>query len=97
MNDRKKTYHRRFLTGRICYRDERCIEVVQVHFASCLEFVEKIEEMEREGSTGTSPSCWKPADMKKLATTGGGFHFVIVTETVCDSDHVDTRDVEECE
>ena len=91
MNDRKKTYHGRFPTSHICYRDERSIE------ASRLEFVEKIKETEREGSTGTSPSCWKPVDAKKLATTGGGFHFVIVTETVCDSDHVDTRDVKECE
>ena len=60
-----------------------------------LKFVEKIKETEREGSTGTSPSCWKPASAKKLTTTGGGFHFVIVTKAVCDSDHVDTRDVEE--
>ena len=57
--------------------------------------MEKIKEMEHQGSTGMSPSCWKPASTKKLTTTGGGFHFVIVTKAVCDLDHVDTRDVKE--
>ena len=94
MNGRKKTYHGGFPTSRVCYRDERNIEVVQIHFALCLKFVQKIKEAEREGSTGTSPSCWKPAGTKKLATTGGRFRFIAVTVTVCDSDCVDARDVE---
>ena len=39
-----------FLTSRVGHRDEREVEVVQIYFTLCLEFVEEVEQTERESS-----------------------------------------------
>jgi len=94
---KKKTYHRGFLAGRIGYRDERNIEVVQVHFTLGLKFVEEVEKAECEGGAGASPGRRKPTGAKKLATASGRIHPGITAETVHYPYCVDARDVEQCE
>ena len=58
------------LTGRVGYRDEREVKVVQIHFALCLEFVEEVEQTKRKGGARAGQRCWEQPVAKELATAG---------------------------
>ena len=58
--------------------------------------MEKVEETKSEESAWAIPSCWKPADPKKLATVGRLFRLRVVAVTILDSNGVDAGDIEQC-
>ena len=58
--------------------------------------MEEVEEMKCEESAWAIPSCWKPADPKKLATAGRLFHLRVIAVTILDLNGVDAGDIEQC-
>ena len=76
---RKETYHGRLLTGRVVYKSERVVEVVEVHLALGLKLVEEVEETKRERSAGASTRCGEPAGTEQLGTAGGGWDPTLAT------------------
>ena len=78
------------------YGDQGCIYVVEVHFALCLEFVDVVQESERERSARLFQCCRKPPHTKKLDA-----RWLLLsrfsTVAVVDANGHDTRDVKEGE
>ena len=77
-------------------RNQGCIDVVEVHLALCLEFVDVIQESERECSARLFQRCGKPPHTKKLHTRRlllSGFS----TVAVVNANGGDTGDVKEGE
>jgi hypothetical protein len=77
--EEKKPHHGGLLAGRVVYKGERNIEVIEVHFALGLKLVEEVEETKCERGARASESCRKPAGTKELATAGGRFRPVVIT------------------
>jgi len=90
------TYHGRFQACGVREGGKGGICIIQTGFAFCLEFLEEVEKPESEHGTRPFPCCREPTDMHELNATesrGGNF----ATETVGNTDGVDTRDIEEGE
>ena len=92
-----RTYHWGFLSGRVVYSDERVVEIVQIYFALCLQFVKIVEETKCERSARADPSCWEPTSAKQLTSTGTSVCPNGPTEAVRDPYFTNTGDVEQCE
>ena len=92
---RKTTYHTRHLASRVIHKSERIVDVIKIDLALGLNLVEEVEKTKCKDSAWMIPSCWKPADMKELATVGGVFCCLgIIASTVLDPNCMNTRGVE---
>ena len=91
---RKTTYHTRHLASRVIHKSERIVDVIKIDLSLGLNFVEEFEKTKRKDSVWTIPSCWKPVDVKELATAGGVFCCLgIIASTVLDPNCMSARGV----
>ena len=78
-------------------RDERSIEVIQVDLAPGLELMDKIKELECEGSARARPGSGKPSDTKELDATVARLYTVVVAKAISNPHCMRSRNIEERE
>jgi len=90
------THHGRFQACRVSNGDKGVIHIIQADLASCLEFVNVVEQPEGKRGTWFFPRCREPLHMHKLSTAKSG-GAISGTETVGDTEGMNTGEIEESE